>query len=90
MEPGGPNDWEDNGPNPEVIHAEEQCLRKLLAEGVKAAGATVYLTSSPCPSCSKLLVGAKVKRVVYAEEYRITAGIDYLKKYGVLVEQFTG
>lgn len=88
-EPGGPNEWEDTGESdPEVIHAEEQCLRKLLDEGVSANGATVYVTLSPCLGCSKLLVGAKVSRVVYKEEYRITTGLDYLRRYGVEVQRY--
>lgn len=88
-EPGGPNewDWTPDGDN-EVIHAEEQCIRKLLAEGLSAKNATVYLTLSPCLSCAKLLTGAKVKRVVYLEAYRKTEGIDYLEKYGVEIEKY--
>lgn len=86
--PGGPNDWEyKEGGDPEVVHAELNALGKLLEEGVSAKGATVYVTLSPCIDCSKLLVRAKVNRVVYLEEYRIADGIDYLKKYGVEVEK---
>ena len=86
---GGPNEWEDNGQsNLEVIHAEHNCLNKMLEEGVSAKGATIYTTLSCCLQCAKQLVGAKVKRVVYLEEYRLTDGLDYLKKYGVLVEKY--
>lgn len=88
-EPGGPNEWEWKlDGDPEVIHAEEQCIRKLLAEGLSAKNATVYVTLSPCLSCAKLLVGAKVKRVVYLNQYRKTEGIEYLQRYGVAVEQY--
>jgi dCMP deaminase len=88
MSPGGPNEWEysENG-NPEVIHGELNSLGKLLEEGVSAKNATVYVTLSPCLSCSLLLVRAKVKRVVYLEEYRKADGLDYLTKYGIIVEQ---
>ena len=86
---GGPNEWEDTGSsNPEVIHAEMNALGKLLEEGVSAKNATVYVTYSPCIECAKLLVRAKVKRVVYLEEYRKTEGIDYLSKYKVKVEKY--
>lgn len=85
---GGPNEWpfEPNG-NPEVIHAELNALGKMLEQGVSAAGAVVYVTLSPCLECSKLLVRAKVHRVVFLTKYRCTSGIDYLKKYGVVVEE---
>jgi dCMP deaminase len=86
---GGPNEWEDTGnSNPEVIHAEMNALGKLLEEGVSAKGATVFVTYSPCIECAKLLVRAKVRRVVYLEAYRKTEGIDYLAKYGVQVEKY--
>ena len=79
---GGPNEWAytDDG-NPEVVHAELNALGKMLEQGVSAKGATVYVTLSPCLECGKLLVRAKVKRVVYLNEYRKTEGIDYLIKY---------
>lgn len=87
---GGPNEWEfKEGGDPEVVHAELNALGKMLEQGVSAKGATVYVTLSPCLECAKLLVRAKVARVVFAVPYRITAGIDYLKKYGVEVESMS-
>lgn len=87
--PGGPNEWAytENG-DPEVVHAELNALGKLLEQGVSAKNSTVYITLSPCLDCAKLLVRAKVKRVVYLEQYRKTEGLEYLKKYGVQVERY--
>lgn len=86
---GGPNEWAwtENG-DPEVVHAELNALGKCLEQGLSAKGATVYVTLSPCLECAKLLVRAKVKRVVYKTAYRITDGLDYLIKYGVEVEKY--
>lgn len=80
--------WNDGSEtNGWVTHAELNALGKLLEQGVSAKGATVYTTLSPCIDCAKLLVRAKVGRVVYLEGYRNTDGIDYLTTYGVIVEQ---
>lgn len=86
---GGPNEWEysEDG-NSEVVHSELNSLGKMLEQGVSAKNANVYLTLSPCLDCAKLLVRAKVARVIYLEEYRKTCGIDYLKKYNVEVEKW--
>ncbi len=86
---GGPNQWEfsPNG-NPEVVHAELNSLGKCLEQGLSARNATVYVTLSPCLECAKLLVRAKVKRVVYYAEYRDLTGVEYLKKYNVEVERY--
>lgn len=75
-------------PNLSVTHSELNAMGKLLEEGVSCKNATVYVTLSPCLDCSKLLVRAKVKRVVYLEKYRCTEGLQYLEKYGVIIEQF--
>lgn len=89
MASGGPNQWEfaPDG-NPEVVHAELNSLGKCLEQGLSTMGATMYVTLSPCLECSKLLVRAGVKRVVYRDEYRLTTGIDYLRKYNVEVEKY--
>lgn len=86
---GGPNDWEYSPTgNPEVVHAELNALGKCLEEGLKASGSTVYVTLSPCLECAKLLVRSRVRRVVYRDEYRITTGLDYLRKYNVEVTKY--
>ena len=74
--------------NPLVTHSELNALGKLLEQGVSAKGATVYVSMQPCTDCSKLLVRAKVKRVVYKEEYRCKQGLEYLIKYGVEISKF--
>ena len=86
---GGPNQWpfSPDG-NPEVVHAELNSLGKCLEQGLSTRGATEYVTLSPCLECSKLLVRAGVKRVVYRDKYRIVDGLNYLIKYGVIVHKF--
>jgi len=89
MASGGPNQWEFSPDgNPEVVHAELNSLGKCLEQGLSTKGANLYVTLSPCLECAKLLVRAGVKRVVYRDEYRITTGLDYLRKYGVEVEKY--
>lgn len=88
---GKEEQWNDGSvSNPLVIHSELNAMGKLLEEGVSCKNATVYITLAPCLECSKLLVRAKVKRVVYLNSYRCSDGIDYLKKYNVLVEKYGG
>lgn len=85
---GGPNQWEFSPDgNPEVVHAELNSLGKCLEQGLSTKGATMYVTLSPCLECSKLLVRAGVKRVVYRDEYRNLSGVDYLLKYNVIVDK---
>lgn len=87
----GPNEWEytEDG-DPEVVHAELNSLGKMLEQGVSAKSATVYTTLICCLDCAKLLVRAKVRRVVYEEPYRKPDGLNYLLKYSVEVEKYVG
>lgn len=86
---GGPNEWAwtPDG-DPEVVHAELNALGKCLEAGVSAKGATAYGTLCCCLECAKLVVRAKVKRVVYLDLYRKTEGLEYLKKYNVEVVKY--
>ena len=59
----------------------------LHAEANASEGATLYVTASPCAECAKLIIQAGIKRVVYRDAYRLTDGIDLLKRAGVEVEQ---
>lgn len=86
---GGPNEWDyqEDG-DPEVVHAELNSLGKMLEQGVSAKDAIVYTTLICCLDCAKLLVRAKVARVVYEEDYRKLDGLNYLNKYGVEVVKY--
>lgn len=77
---------ENNHTLPEVLHAESNCLMKLVrTDGPNAQDGTLYVTLSPCIECAKLIIQAGIKRVVYGEKYRILDGIKLLKKAGVQV-----
>ncbi len=70
---------------PYVLHAEANALTKVARSHNSSSGATMYVTTSPCIECAKLLIQSGVKRVVYKEEYHVTDGIDLLRRAGVEV-----
>ncbi|MBQ7194059.1 MAG: dCMP deaminase family protein [Bacteroidales bacterium] len=79
---------DENGvTKPYVLHAEANAISKVAKSGNSSEGATLYVTASPCIECSKLIIQAGIKRVVYRDEYRLTDGIDLLKAAGVEVEK---
>lgn len=71
---------------PYVLHAEANAITKLARSGNNSDQATLYVTASPCIECSKLIIQAGIRRVVYAEQYRLSDGIDLLRRAGVAVE----
>ena len=68
---------------PEVLHAESNALMKLAKSTNSSDGSTVYLTMSPCFECSKLMIQAGVKRLVYSEKYRNESGINFLNENNI-------
>jgi dCMP deaminase len=79
---------DENGvTKPYVLHAEANAITKVAQSGNSSQGATLYVTASPCMECSKLIIQSGIKRVVYSDEYRLTDGIDLLRKAGVEVEK---
>ena len=77
---------ENNVSKPYVLHAEANAISKVARSHNSSDGATLYVTASPGIECSKLIIQAGIKRVVYGELYRLTDGIDLLKRAGVVVE----
>ncbi|MDE7143317.1 MAG: hypothetical protein K2N76_00795, partial [Muribaculaceae bacterium] len=82
---GFENVCEDNDgvTKPYVLHAEANAITKVARSNNSSEGATLYVTASPCLECSKLIIQAGIRRVVYHEEYRLTDGIDLLMRAGV-------
>lgn len=75
---------------PEVLHAESNAIAKVARSSNSSDGATLYVTHSPCFECSKSIIQAGIKRVVYETDYRNTNGIDLLRKAKIDVEKLCG
>lgn len=72
---------------PYVLHAEANAITKVARSNNSSEDATLYVTSSPCIECAKLIIQSGIKRVVYADSYRLSDGIDLLKQVDIeLVE----
>lgn len=77
---------ENNVTLPYVLHAEANAITKLARSSNNSDRATLYVTDSPCIECSKLIIQAGIKRVVYSREYRLNDGIRLLQQAGIIVE----
>lgn len=84
---GFENQCEDNNnvTKPYVLHAEANAITKLARSNNNSDNATLYVTAAPCIECSKLIIQAGIKRVVYGEKYRLEDGINLLKKANIEV-----
>lgn len=74
---------ENDETKPYVLHAEANAITKVAKTNNSSDGATLYVTSSPCLECSKLIIQSGIRRVVYSNKYRKSDGIDLLKRAGI-------
>ena len=78
---------ENNKTKPYVLHAEANAITKVAKSGNSSEGATLYVTSSPCLECSKLIIQAGIKRVVFSDNYRLEDGIKLLERANIEIVQ---
>jgi dCMP deaminase len=74
---------ENNVTKPYVLHAEANAITKVAKSHNSSENSTLYVTTSPCMECAKLIIQSGIKRVVYCNRYRITDGLDLLKRAGI-------
>lgn len=96
---GMPTDWEniceieqDDGSlktKPEVLHAETNAIAKVAQSTESSQGATLFCTHAPCIDCAKLIYQAGIETVYYKETYRSEDGLNFLRKSGINVHQYT-
>lgn len=78
---------EDNVTKPNVIHAEDNALRKLTSSSAHAEGAEMYITYAPCILCAPRIKDAGIQKVFYVDDYPCDEGIQYLIKRNISVTQ---
>ena len=88
---GFENRCEDDAGNTQwfVLHAEANAILKLARSTQSAKDATLYLTLSPCKECSKLILQAGIRKLVYVDDYKDNDGIAFLRNHGIEILQVT-
>ena len=68
---------------PYVLHAEANAITKVAKSNNSSEGATLYVTTSPCMECSKLIIQAGIKRVVFCDKYHNIDGLNLLERANI-------
>lgn len=76
---------EDFKTKPYVLHAEANAITKVAKSNNSSQDATLYVTSSPCIECAKLIIQSGITRVVYSNRYSKTEGLDLLERAGIKI-----
>lgn len=87
--PGSDNQLEQDGiTKPDVSHAEENLIIYAAKNGISLKDTELFITHSPCPTCSRLIYGSGIKKIYYRECYRDKSGLDFLRKLGIKLEHY--
>ncbi len=72
---------EDGDTKDEVMHAEANLISYAARRGIPTSGAIMYCTLSPCIVCAKSIIQSGIKEVVYRDDYRLSEGVEFLKRF---------
>lgn len=73
---------------PEVLHAEMNCLMKIIRSTESSLDATMFCTHAPCIECAKAIHQAGISNLYYRNQYRSDEGLEYLAKSKVNVTRY--
>ncbi len=68
------------------IHAEQNAIIQSALHGVSVKNSTIYITHSPCVLCAKMIINAKISRIVYAGDYPDELSQELLKESKIVIK----
>ena len=72
-----------------AVHAEQNAIIQAALHGIGIEGAILYCTHQPCILCAKMMINARISRVVYSESYPDGTALHFLKQAGIEVERMS-
>lgn len=78
-----------------ALHAEQNAILYAIKNNTQVDGSTLYLTLTPCLACARMIFSIGIRKVVYLKSYAEykglprDEGIDFLRRFGVITEQYS-
>lgn len=70
------------------LHAEQNAIIQAAVHGSSIKGGTLYCTTMPCIVCTKMIINAGIKKVVYAEGYQDELAQEMMEQADIIIRQF--
>ena len=70
------------------LHAEQNAIIQAAYHGIRIAGATLYCTNKPCVICSKMIINAGIRKVIYGDGYDDPLADRMMQEAGIAMERF--
>ena len=68
-----------------ALHAEAGLIVEAAKKGISLEGATLYVTTFPCPNCAKLVAASGIKKLIYQDGYSVLDGEELLRSAGLII-----
>ncbi len=72
------------------LHAEQNAIIQAAKHGTTIDGSTLYCTTLPCIICSKMVINAGIKRIVFEDGYPDQLAEEMIRGSGVVIDRFSG
>ena len=66
-----------------AVHAEQNAICQAAKLGISLEGATIFVTHQPCSICTKMIINAGIKKVIYKHGYPDEFSLELLRESGV-------
>jgi dCMP deaminase len=62
------------------LHAEQNAIIQAAKHGVNIDGSTIYTNTKPCSICTKMIINAGIRKIVYLNDYNDSLADELLKE----------
>ena len=70
------------------LHAEQNAIIQAAVFGVSIKDSMIYITTTPCVVCTKMLINASVEEIIYSGKYPDSLALDMIEESGIRLRQF--
>lgn len=71
-----------------AVHAEQNAIIQAAVDGIKIKGGTLYVNTFPCSICTRMIINAEIKRIVYLSDYEDKLSREMLSETDIEVVKF--
>lgn len=71
-----------------AVHAEQNAIIQAAVDGIKIKGGTLYVNTFPCSICTRMIINAEIKRIVYLSDYEDKLSKEMLEETDIEVVKF--
>ncbi|MCC5909668.1 MAG: cytidine/deoxycytidylate deaminase family protein [Clostridiaceae bacterium] len=71
------------------LHAEQNAIIQAALHGVNIKESTIYVTHKPCIICTKMIINAGIKEIIFKGDYPDSLSEEMLQEAGIIVEKYT-